>query len=68
MCGPIGWILILTVNAWFITSHVPDVQITSMVRRWLYEVQGSLGLWDNDLAVADWIYAQMTEVSFSRTC
>ena len=37
-------------------------QITSMVRRWMFEVQKQGYLWEDDCAVADWISSQLSEV------
>eukprot|EP00047_Mylnosiga_fluctuans_P011844 m.23124 g.23124 ORF g.23124 m.23124 type:complete len:2267 (+) comp3852_c0_seq1:80-6880(+) len=36
-------------------------QITSMVRRWLFEAQKQAYLWEDDRGVADWIAAQLNE-------
>lgn len=36
-------------------------QITSMVRRWLFETTKQVSTWDDDAAVADWITNQQTE-------
>lgn len=36
-------------------------QMTSMVRRWLFEATSQVFSWDNDATVTDWITQQLTE-------